>query len=233
MIETTAFGIGHLAAAQAQKHVTVNAGLDHLDALMRRAVISATTDSPASPAEGDAYIVPAGGVGSFGDAAEGDLAIRTGAAWAAVQAPAGFSVLVIDRAERWISRGDGAWTPGTVISPLGQGLGLGVAETTLAASGASVTAAGLIPSRVILLGVTSWVPAEVTGATSYAVGWSADVNAFGSGLGVAAGSSNVGVVGPTATYAAEDVTVTAAGGLFTGGEIALAAAIIRPGPAPV
>lgn len=112
------------------------------------------------------------------------------------------------------------------VTGFGAFLRLRVAEVELAAlSGASVTAAGLVPDRAIILGVASWVPAAgpaITGATGYKVGLSAGASEFGAGLGIAAGSSNIGVVGPFATYAPGDVVVTAEGGSFTGGTLRLA-----------
>ena len=90
------------------------------------------------------------------------------------------------------------------------------------------TAAALIPDRAIVLGVTSEVVADITGATGYAVGF-AGGSEFGDALDPAAGASNVGAVGPVAVYADTDVTVTGASGAITGGTLRLAAAVIRLG----
>lgn len=55
-----------LAAAQSQKHVTVNDGLMMLDSLVQLSVLSKTTTAPpGSPATGDRYIVPAGATGAW------------------------------------------------------------------------------------------------------------------------------------------------------------------------
>lgn len=96
-------------------------------------------------------------------------------------------------------------------------------------TGASVTAAGLIPSRAIVLGVASKTTVAITGASSYNVGDSGDASRYGGSLGIAAGSSNIGVVGPFATYAATDVTVAGNGSNFTGGQVRLAALLLLPG----
>lgn len=56
-----------LAAAQAQKHVTVNEALLKLDALVQLAVVSATTSAePGSPSDGQVYILPAGKTNALG-----------------------------------------------------------------------------------------------------------------------------------------------------------------------
>lgn len=60
----------YLAPAQAQKHVTVNESLQRLDALVQLSVVSRSVSAqPASPNDGELYLLPAG---------------KSGAAWAAM-----------------------------------------------------------------------------------------------------------------------------------------------------
>ena len=74
MSQSTRLGLPYLAAAQAQKHITVNESLLRLDALVQLSARSATTTAqPASPSDGDIYILPSG---------------KTGAAWGAMAAGA-------------------------------------------------------------------------------------------------------------------------------------------------
>ncbi len=62
---TPHLSLPYLAAAQAQKHVTVNEALALLDALTGCAVLSrALAAEPAAPSEGDAYLLPAGSAGA-------------------------------------------------------------------------------------------------------------------------------------------------------------------------
>jgi hypothetical protein len=65
MSETTHLKLPYLAAAQAQKHVTVNEGMSALDSLVQCSVLEIfRNDPPAGPADGDRYIVggsPTGG----------------------------------------------------------------------------------------------------------------------------------------------------------------------------
>lgn len=118
---------------------------------------------------------------------------------------------------------------GPVQGAFGSFVRLETVEVELAAlSGATVTAAAMIPDRSIVLGVTSWVVEEVTGAASYDIGLSGGDN-FGGALGIAEGSSNVGAVGPFAVYADTNVDVTSNGGAFTGGTLRLAAHLLRFG----
>ena len=80
-LESLHLKLPYLAAAQAQKHVTHNEALRRLDSLVQLAVIdSAQTDPPATPAEGDRYIVAAGGTSAWAGH-DGDLASYIDGAW--------------------------------------------------------------------------------------------------------------------------------------------------------
>lgn len=80
-------------------------------------------------------------------------------------------------------------------------------------NGASATVADLVPERSIILAVTTLVRSALTGTlTSFDVGVTGDLSRFGGSLGIAAGSNNVGVVGPYATYAPTSLILTANGG---------------------
>lgn len=107
----------------------------------------------------------------------------------------------------------------------------GTLEQELTAlSGASVTSTIQIPNRAIVLAVAVYVVTAITGATSFNVdattassgGSGTTSGQFGSNLGISAGSSNIGVIGPTAWYAASTITLTANGGNFTAGAVRIA-----------
>ncbi len=137
------------------------------------------------------------------------------------------------------SNGSNAWTIIDQISPaplsaIAQGTTgatsqLGVLEFLQSGlSGAAVTCGTQIPSNCILFSVGCRVVSAITGATSYSVGDSGSGDAgagpsrFGSGLNIAAGSTNFGLVGPAAIYSpAPSIILTAAGGAFTGGSVRL------------
>ena len=75
-----------------------------------------------------------------------------------------------------------------------------VIEQTVNLFGASVTASVPIPADCIVLAVGARVTTAITGATSYEAGVSGNLSQFGSALATAAGSSNFGLIGPTAFY---------------------------------
>jgi len=97
-------------------------------------------------------------------------------------------------------------------------------ESSGALSGASYTTTIAIPAYAHLIGVTTRVTTEVTGATDYDVGDGSDVDLWGAAIGVAVGSesrtadfTNIAAVGPAAT--SRTVTLTANGSNFTAGVI--------------
>ena len=100
-------------------------------------------------------------------------------------------------------------------------------EDLITCSGASSVSTQQIPNRAIILAVSVYVVTGVTGATSFNVdattsssgGAGTTAGQFGASLGITAGSSNVGVIGPTAWYAASTIKLTANGANFTGGQV--------------
>ncbi|WP_395943178.1 DUF2793 domain-containing protein [Brevundimonas sp.] len=126
----------YLAAGQMQKHVTLNAALTRLDALLQTAVVSRTTTTqPGDVSDGDLYILPDGAHGPAWDGRRpGDLMRFEAGGWTVAPAPVGMVALVLDTATA-VVRGEGGW------SPLGQWLGevqalsrLGVGTTADAAN---------------------------------------------------------------------------------------------------
>ena len=112
---------------------------------------------------------------------------------------------------------------GSTIQPV-------LVEDTIACSGSSSVSTQQIPNRAVVLAVSVLVVTAITGATAFNVdattsssgGAGGSSGQFGSTLGASAGSSNVGVIGPTAWYAASTIKLTAVGGGFTGGQVRIA-----------
>jgi hypothetical protein len=88
-------------------------------------------------------------------------------------------------------------------------------------SGSVVETGLVIPDRAICLGVTTRVFTSITGAASFSCGTVAQPGKFGAALGVAAGSTNRGVIGPEPVYVDTAIRLTATGGSFTGGAVRL------------
>lgn len=148
---------------------------------------------------------------------------------------------VVDETNNRLVIGDGATAGGWPAAKLGEAvlnnvasnvvaLGANGSKITLAVleqlvsglSGASVTAPTPIPAGALVLACSARVTTAISGATSFSVGYTGSTSAFGSGLGVAAGSSNEGLVGPNPFYSAANLVLTAAGSNFTGGAVRLA-----------
>lgn len=224
MTDTPRLALPAIEAAQAQKHVTHNEALVLLDALVQLSIESRTlTAPPASPAEGACY-VPAAGASDDWSGWDGDIACFSGGGWLRIVPVPGCKAWL--RAERLtLTYEDGVWRDGVALTAHGGRVTLRAKEEELTLAGVSVDTAdtAFIPDRAIVLAIASRTTETITGATSYGVGTAANATKFGDLLGVAAGASNVGVIGPEGVYADTAVRVTANGGGFTGGKVRLIA----------
>ena len=230
MAETTAnLLLPFILASQAQKHVTHNDGLRLLDGVVQLSVLDKDlTAPPGSPSEGARYIVASGATGAWAGW-DGDVAMWADGAWFRLPALAGWQAWVQDE-QALYARVGASWVAllrGSSVtlarSTNGGTSGMAVIEQTISGlSGASVSSTIQIPDRSIVLGVSTRTTTTITGATSYDCGIASELSKFGGALGVAAGSTNVGVIGPQAFYADTPIVLTANGGNFTGGAVRLA-----------
>ena len=148
-----------------------------------------------------------------------------GQALLAINIPYGFVALE--------SNGVGAWTVTDSFlaaqAPNGASMQFAVIETLVAGmSGATVTGPS-IPPNCIVFSVGARVVTAITGATAYEVGYSGALSAFGSGLAVAAGSTNYGLIGPTAFYSVTPILLTGVGS-FTAGAVRLSIHLMFSNP---
>ena len=233
---TTNLLLPYLLAAQAQKHVTHNEALRLLDGLVQLAVLDRDrTAPPTAPAEGDRHLVATGATGLWAGW-DGDVALWTDGAWLRLPARDGWRVwvsaevnlvlrigaawLTLDAALNLVARAE---TVAVAAAAGGASTGMAVFEQTLAGlTGASVDSTVLIPNGAILLGVSTRTLAAVLGATSFDCGIAGAASKFGGSLGVAAGASNLGVIGPEAITADTPVRLTAHGADFAGGTVRIA-----------
>lgn len=90
-LKSPILSLPYIAAAQAQKHVTHNEALADLDVLVQLAAIEFdATNPPASPAEGDVYVLGAGAVAAWAGNAEGTIAAFQEGAWVFVTPKSGW-----------------------------------------------------------------------------------------------------------------------------------------------
>lgn len=212
-----------LDAGQAQKHVTANAAIMAIDALLQIGVESrAVTSPPGSPVDGQRWIVPSGASGAWSGETDHIAAWQDGA-WVFYTPQEGWIARIKDEGRSAAYTATG-WHAYEVITAHGASFGLAVREQELTLSGAFVetSGAGLIPNRGVVVGVSTRTTQAVTGASSYDCGLSGEVNKFGGSLGAALNSTNIGVIGPTAFYSDTAVRLTANGSNFTGGKVRVA-----------
>lgn len=216
-----------IAASQSQKHVTHNEALGVLDALVQLTVLSQSlTNAPASPADGDRYLVPAGATGTFAGK-DGTIASHRDGVWSFFAPGAGWRAYVVDEGGFAVFNGT-AWTgPGSGVLAStfsGAETRMVTVEEELDLSGASVASSLVIPDRAVVFGVSTRTTETVTGVLHYHCGIAGEPEKFGGYLGIAEGATNAGVIGPQAFYADTPIVITAHGGTeaFTGGKVRVA-----------
>ena len=216
---TPNLGLPFILQGQAQKEVTHNEALIRLDALVHGSARSRTLATPpGSPANGERWIVPSGATGAWAGQA-GRIAHWNVNAWAFYVPITGWRYHVEDE-RLTVVWADGDWRDRIVGTPNGGAIRLVALEQELVLTGAFVdTTTAVIADRMIVLAVASRTTLAITGATSYGVGVAGNTSQFGGSLGIALGSNNIGVIGPTAFYANTPIRVTAAGGNFTAGRV--------------
>jgi hypothetical protein len=211
----------YIAQGQAQKEVTHNDALNLLDTFVQMAVESMNeTSPPGSPSDGAVYIPASGATGDW-SGWDFNLAVARDGAWTKIVPKRGMKAWVKDERLSIVYE-DSVWRDGVAVTQHGGRITLRAKEEELTLTGAFVeTSAGFIPDRAIVLGVASRTTQAITGASSYDVGVSGEANKFGGSLGISLGSTNIGVIGPTAYYADTKVRATANGSNFTGGKVRL------------
>lgn len=231
MDRTATLGLPYILGSQAQKHVTHNEALDALDALVQLTVIDRDLGAPpASPVDGDRYIVGSPATGEW-VGKDSEIAARQGGVWAFYRPETGWRAYVanesttcIFQAGVWQAEAGGIVGPSRVVAQQTHGAEtrFSVLEEELALSGAAVDTDIAIPDRAIVFAVTTRTTETISGASSYDCGTAGEPDKYGGTLGTSAGSTNSGVTGPTAFYAETPVRITANGGSFTGGKVRVA-----------
>ncbi|MEM8656971.1 MAG: DUF2793 domain-containing protein [Pseudomonadota bacterium] len=224
MNETYHLSLPLVAAAQAQKHVTVNEALARLDTLAQLRVVSAAvTSPPAGPIDGESYIVPAGAAGDWSGQAP-KIAVFANGAWEFITPKTGW------RAWNEASASEVQFN-GLAWGVPGNGGASGAATLTevfeiehTVGSGATSVVASAIPGNSVVLGVTGRITTALGGSvTSWQLGVGGSADRYGSGLGTAQNSFALGLTGQPQTYYSDtNLVLTADGGTFSGGVVRLA-----------
>lgn len=128
---TPRLGLPYLAAAQAQKHVTFNAALSLLDALVQTLAESrAVAAQPAAPTDGALYILPAAATGAaWAGRPVGTLMRWEAGAWAALPSSVGQVGYVRDEGRLVVNTAAGWTDVSALISALQNLTALGVGAT--------------------------------------------------------------------------------------------------------
>ncbi len=231
MTETANLQLPLVAAAQAQKHVTVNEALARLDASVQ-ITIETRFDSapPALPVDGQSYVVATGGVDAW-EGRDGQIAAYLNGGWLFFVPQQGWQVFARDESKRLSYDGRYWIDDALAMSPGGAVTGADVIERdiTLSGGGSFEDTGFLIPPNTSVFGVTGRVLSALTGTmTSWSLGVEGSETRYGSGLGIGAGSYVLGLTGqPLTYYAATRLRLSADDGEFTAGTLRLAVHLMR------
>lgn len=147
MSESPSLGLPYLAASQAQKHLTHNEALSMLDGLIHLAVVSrALATPPASPADGDRYLVAGSPSGDWAGHA-GEVALRMEGAWRFFTPREGWRLWLADE-DALIVYDGAAWNEIGVPSELQNLALLGVNATADVANKFAVASAATLFNHV-------------------------------------------------------------------------------------
>lgn len=222
---TPKFSLSELTSAQASKFAIVNENLRKSEILIMPTVVDSSTSSPpASPSDGDAHIVGSSPTGAWSTASENDIAAFINNAWTFFTPSEGWQVYDLDIGSLRIFTGS-RWAVihQMISSPSGSALSFVFQEEEITLSGASVESVVSFPNQCSVIGVTARVTEEITGASvaSVRIGPTGGVaTKYGSGIGLAVGSTSQGTNGSfEGNYAETTITVTPDAGSFSGGKI--------------
>jgi hypothetical protein len=224
MSNSPRIGLPFLDAAQAQKHVTMNAALARLDMVgAARVETMGLASVPVSPVEGEAHLVPAAAGGAW-IGQDGTVAVFLNGGWEFITPWAGWRLwaasdtgfVVYDGADWQLA--SQPTSPGGALAALRQ-----VEIDHIIAAGSTSATTLFIPDKAIVLGVTARVTTAITGATGWSLGVTGSPTRYGSGFGISLNAFAHGVTGsPLAYFGGSSLLLTSEGSAFTGGVVRLA-----------
>ena len=224
MARTTQLGLPLVLPSQAQKHVTVNEALVRIDAATQLSVRSAAEQTPpASPAEGDIYIIASGSSGVWSSRA-GEIAIWSNGGWVFLTPGQGWRAWNKATASALFYDGT-AWQSGAIsVSQGGASTRNVIIEFDhVVTAGATNLTGTSIPAGTQVIGISGRVLESIRGATAWRAGVTGADNRYASGLGIAKGAYLSGMSGAPVTYYENTaLCLTAEGAPFSGGRVRLA-----------
>lgn len=141
---TPRFGLPNLFAAQAQKEFTINEALAIIDALLHVVIEGEADEPPATPVEGECWIIGSQPVGNWTEEA-GKLACRQGGNWLFLAPVEGMAVF--DKSASRTVRYDGGWSANSAISrPTGGATVDEEARTAISEIMDALASAGILPA---------------------------------------------------------------------------------------
>lgn len=222
MSDTPHLGLPLLAAAQAQKHVTMNDALLRLDALSAPSVVTASLSAPPPNAnDGDTFLVASGASADWAGH-EDELAFYINGGWSFAAPRPGWRVWLLDQGghstftgNRWVNH-----LLGPIVDGAHGTLHTNTHDLELTALYVNSTPT-MIPANSIVHCVSARVIEAITGdLVDWRLGVSTATTRYGTGMGTAKNSTAMGLTSNPLTYYSDEVVqVRPNGGTFSGGRI--------------
>ena len=228
MSQTTRLQLPFIVTAQAQKEVTHNDSLQTLDAFIMPVVQEILNTPPVSPNVGDLYLVGTSPTDDFASQNNKIAQYLTGG-WRFYTPFKWMDAIIENLNERYSFDGTN-WMPfGLLMKDTGEYLRIGHWQDDITVSGSDIDTSEVIPDRSSVVAVNMRVLTAVTGASSIDIGVSGDTGRYGTGIGIAQDSTNIGMTyHPVTYYADTPIKLTAQGGAFAGGVVRVTAQYLKP-----
>lgn len=228
MSQTSRLGLPYIITAQAQKEVTHNDALNRLDAFITPVVQDILNTPPVMPTVGSLYIVGTIPTGDFTGQNNKIAQYQTGG-WV-FYTPFKWMDAVVESLDSRMSFNGTSWVSfGLLMKDTGEYLRIGHWQQDITLTGTSKDTTLLIPNRSLVMAVNMRVMTAVTGATAINIGVVGDLTRYGSNLGIALDTTNIGMsYHPISYYADTAIRISAVSGTFTAGIVRITAQYFEP-----
>lgn len=216
---TNRLGLPYILQSQAQKEVTHNEGLNILEAMLSTVTIDVANAPPASPANGDLYIVGTSPSGAFVGKAH-KLAQYQVSGWVFYN-PFKWQDAIIEAQDISLTFNGTIWQAyGQIAKDSGEYLRIQSWQEDVNLASATQTT-NIIPNRSTVLAVNSRVITALAGSLpSFRVGVAGDTGRYGNSIGKAVDSTNIGLTyNPISYYATTPIALAPDSGTLTGGVV--------------
>jgi hypothetical protein len=221
MSKTKRLGLPYILQAQAQKEVTHNQALNMLDVYVNTVAEDIVDELPTTCTEGDIYIEKKGNLAQFSG---GNWIIYQPTPWMEVWLKANKSKMIYT-GEDWVE----FVIKANNVENISEALQISEWQEDITLSGNQASSTKFLLDHSLVIAVNIWVVEPIVGVDNFSVGVKDDLARYGSNIGSAKDTTNVGMTNyPTTYYNNTQIIFTSNDGGFTGGVIRLSVQYFKP-----